>query len=58
MQNIISFFKTGACYSVTVLYKKYVRLVLFNGKHKNVAVTAAARELTRFIWAIQVSNVA
>jgi len=36
------------------LHKKYVRL-LFNGKHKNVAVTAVARELAGFIWAVQVS---
>jgi len=37
------------------LHKKYVRL-LFGGKHKNVAVTAVARELAGFIWAIQVSS--
>ena len=36
------------------LHKKYVRLV-FSGKHKNVAVTAVARELAGFIWAVQVS---
>jgi len=36
------------------LHKKFVRLV-FNGKHKNVAVTAVARELAGFIWAVQVS---
>ena len=36
------------------LHKKYLRLV-FNGKHKNVAVTAVARELAGFIWAVQVS---
>ena len=36
------------------LYKKYIRLVL-SGKHKNVAVTAVARELAGFIWAVQVS---
>ena len=39
------------------LHKKYMKLV-FNGKHKNVAVTAVARELAGFIWAVQVSNVA
>jgi len=39
------------------LHKKYVRL-LFGGKHKNVAVTAVARELAGFIWAIQVSSAA
>jgi len=39
------------------LSKKYIRLVL-NGKHKNTAVTAVARELAGFIWAIQVSSVA
>ena len=37
------------------LHKKYIKLVLHGGKHKNVAVTAVARELTGFIWAIQVS---
>ena len=36
------------------LHKKYVRL-LMGGKHKNVAVTAVARELAGFIWAVQVS---
>jgi transposase len=36
------------------LHKKYVRLVM-KGKHKNVAVTAVARELAGFIWAVQVS---
>jgi len=36
------------------LHKKYIRL-LFNGKHKNKAVTAVARELAGFIWAVQVS---
>jgi transposase len=35
------------------LNKKYVKLVLRSGKHKNVAVTAVARELAGFIWAIQ-----
>jgi len=39
------------------LHRKYTRLVLFNGKHKNVAVTAVARELAGFIWAVQVSAV-
>jgi transposase len=39
------------------LHKKYVRL-LFKGKHKNTAVTAVARELAGFIWAVQVSHVA
>jgi len=39
------------------LHKKYLKLV-FNGKHKNVAVTAVARELAGFIWAVQVSNAA
>jgi transposase len=36
------------------LHKKYFRLVL-KGKHKNVAVTAVARELAGFIRAVQVS---
>ena len=36
------------------LHKKYFRLVL-GGKHKNVAVTAVARELAGFIWAVRVS---
>ena len=36
------------------LHKKYFRL-LMRGKHKNVAVTAVARELAGFIWAVQVS---
>jgi transposase len=36
------------------LHRKYIRLVL-KGKHKNVAVTAVARELAGFIWAVQVS---
>lgn len=39
------------------LHKKYVKLV-FKGKHTNVAVTAVARELAGFIWAVQASNVA
>ena len=39
------------------LHKKYVRLLL-KGKHKNTAVTAVARELAGFIWAVQVSPVA
>jgi len=39
------------------LYKKYFRL-LVKGKHKNVAVTAVARELAGFIWAVQVSAAA
>jgi transposase len=34
------------------LHRKFVRLV-FDGKHKNVAVTAVARELAGFIWAVQ-----
>ena len=36
------------------LHKKYIRLVM-KGKHTNVAVTAVARELSGFIWAVQVS---
>ena len=36
------------------LSKKYTRLV-FRGKHVNTAVTAVARELAGFIWAVQVS---
>jgi transposase len=36
------------------LHKKYYRLLL-KGKHKNLAVTAVARELAGFIWAVQVS---
>ena len=36
------------------LHKKYIRLILA-GKHSNVAVTAIARELAGFIWAVQVS---
>ena len=36
------------------LHRKYLRLVL-GGKHKNKAVTAIARELSGFIWAVQVS---
>jgi transposase len=36
------------------LHKKYLRLVM-NGKHSNKAVTAVARELAGFIWAVQVS---
>ena len=39
------------------LHKKYIRLVM-KGKHKNVAVTAVARELAGFIWAVQVSPAA
>jgi transposase len=39
------------------LHKKYIRLLL-KGKHKNVAVTAVARELAGFIWAVQVSPAA
>ena len=39
------------------LHKKYIRLVL-GGKHVNKAVTAVARELAGFIWAIQVSATA
>jgi transposase len=36
------------------LHKKYIRL-LMKGKHANKAVTAVARELAGFIWAVQVS---
>jgi transposase len=36
------------------LHKKYLRLVM-KGKHANKAVTAVARELAGFIWAVQVS---
>ena len=39
------------------LHKKYCRMV-FNGKHANKAVTAVARELAGFIWAVQVSSAA
>jgi len=39
------------------LSKKFFKLV-FRGKHKNVAVTAVARELAGFIWAVQVSSAA
>ena len=39
------------------LHKKYIRLV-FKGKHVNKAVTAVARELAGFIWAVQVSSAA
>lgn len=39
------------------LHKKYFRLVM-KGKHVNKAVTAVARELAGFIWAVQVSAVA
>jgi len=39
------------------LHKKYIRL-LMKGKHKNVAVTAVARELAGFVWAVQVSQAA
>jgi transposase len=39
------------------LHKKYIRLVL-KGKHVNTAVTAVARELAGFIWAVQVSPAA
>ena len=35
------------------LHKKYIRL-LMNGKHANKAVTAVARELAGFIWAVQI----
>jgi len=37
------------------LHKKYKRLAFYGNKHKNVAVTAVARELAGFIWATQVS---
>ena len=40
------------------LHKKYIRLIFKGGKHKNTAITAVARELAGFIWAVQVSNVA
>lgn len=33
------------------LHKKYMRLVLQRGKHKNVAIGAVARELVGFVWA-------
>jgi len=36
------------------LLKKFIRL-LMKGKRKNMAVTAVARELAGFIWAVQVS---
>jgi transposase len=39
------------------LHKKYIRLVM-SGKHKNTAVTAVARELAGFIWAVQTSPAA
>jgi len=39
------------------LHKKFVRL-LMKGKHKNMAVTAVARELAGFVWAVQVSPAA
>ena len=39
------------------LHKKYIRLVM-QGKHVNVAVTAVARELAVFIWAVQTGAVA
>ena len=39
------------------LHKKYLRLVI-KGKHVNKAVTAVARELAGFIWAVQVSAAA
>jgi transposase len=39
------------------LHKKYIRLVL-KGKHVNTAVTAVARELAGFIWAVQISSAA
>jgi len=38
------------------LHKKYLRLMFNGGKHKNVAVTAVARELAGFIWAVQTSS--
>jgi transposase len=40
------------------LNKKYVKLIFGSGKHKNVAVTALARELAGFIWAAQNKKVA
>ena len=39
------------------LHKKYLRLI-YRGKHANTAVTAVARELAGFIWAVQVSATA
>jgi transposase len=39
------------------LRKKYIRLVM-KGKHTNVAVTAVARELAGFIWAVQTGQAA
>jgi hypothetical protein len=39
------------------LHRKYIRLVM-KGKHTNVAVTAVARELAGFIWAVQTGQVA
>jgi transposase len=39
------------------LHKKYIRLIS-SGKHVNKAVTAVARELAGFIWAVQVSSAA
>ena len=40
------------------LHKKYIRLIMKGNKHKNVAVTAVARELAGFIWAVQVAKAA
>jgi transposase len=37
------------------LHWKYVRMVLKNGKHKNVAITAVSRELAGFVWAVMTS---
>lgn len=34
------------------LHKKFFRLVLQRGKHKNVAIGAIARELVGFVWAV------
>jgi transposase len=34
------------------LHKKYMKLVLGKGKPKNVAISAVARELVGFIWAV------
>ena len=40
------------------LNKKYIRLILNGGKHKNVAVTAVARELAGLVWAVRNANAA
>ena len=43
--------KTYANKVITRLHKKYIKLVL-RGKPSQVAVTAVARELARFIWGV------